>query len=199
MTPLRAKLWNPPNARPDPGINMRNGKPVAVPPGRRSEPVEVPYVVGVPDAVRLENERLELRRRRQQSGPRDDPTIIPSALRWSTQLGGPPNITISERYSNPRQIIFAVAKEWDIQPHIVTSPRKEAFAIRPRFAAIAITYRLSKLSLKEIGKHFGGRDHNTLINACDKMADHIAALDLVFNDQTPPILWVRALKARLEA
>jgi Holliday junction resolvase RusA-like endonuclease len=113
-------------------------------------------------------------------------------------MGGEPNIVIPDRYTTPRHIIFAVAKEWDIRPDILTGRRQEAFAVRPRHAAIAIVHRLSRLSLYQLGEHFG-RDHTSLINARRKMADHMAALDLVLNDQTPPILWVRALKARLEA
>lgn len=195
MTPLRARLFNPPNALPDTGIHMRNGWPTR-PPARPAEP---PVAADAAHVLRIQNERQELAIRRRHRGPRIDPTVIPTALRWSTQLGCEPNIVIPHRYTTPRHIIFAVAKEWDIRPDILTGSRREAFAIVPRHAAMAVVDRLSKLSLVEIGKHFGGRCHHTVWSARRKMGDHISALNQELTDWSTPAEWVRALKARLEA
>jgi hypothetical protein len=50
MTPLRARLFNPPNAVPDTGLNFHKGRPVAMPPQAPAEPVGRASVARVPVA-----------------------------------------------------------------------------------------------------------------------------------------------------
>jgi chromosomal replication initiator protein len=45
----------------------------------------------------------------------------------------------------------------------------------PRHAAIYLARELTDHSLPVIGREFGGRDHSTVLNACKRAADHLAA------------------------
>ena len=43
----------------------------------------------------------------------------------------------------------------------------------PRQIAMYLTRELTELSLPKIGQEFGGRDHSTVIHACDKIRSDI--------------------------
>jgi chromosomal replication initiator protein len=44
---------------------------------------------------------------------------------------------------------------------------------RPRQIAIYLARKYTSLGLKEIGAHFGGRDHTTILYACDTIESGI--------------------------
>ena len=52
----------------------------------------------------------------------------------------------------------------------------------PRQVAMYLTRQLTDLSLVEIGQLFGGRDHTTVIYACDKIGAMIGS-DSAFADK----------------
>ena len=63
-------------------------------------------------------------------------------------------------------IIRAVAHVWDMDAKILLGRSRrqpEAFA---RQLAMALCYRMTHMSLMDVGKVFGGRDHGTVIYAC---------------------------------
>jgi chromosomal replication initiator protein len=49
------------------------------------------------------------------------------------------------------------------------SPTRTAVYVRPRQVAIFLSRDLTSCSLTQIGQHFGGRDHTTVLHAIDKM------------------------------
>ncbi len=51
------------------------------------------------------------------------------------------------------------------------SPRRDRRFLVPRQVGMYLTRRLTGLSLGEIGKRFGGRDHSTVLHGCRKVAD----------------------------
>lgn len=53
---------------------------------------------------------------------------------------------------------------------LISSTRTRSIA-RPRQIAMALAKELTSHSLPEIGKHFGGRDHTTVLHACRKLAE----------------------------
>lgn len=74
-------------------------------------------------------------------------------------------------FTSVREIKAAFAKRYKVTvADLEGSSRKRMYAI-PRQAAMALCYRRLKrygYSLPVIGKHFGGRDHTTVLFACRK-------------------------------
>jgi chromosomal replication initiator protein len=61
------------------------------------------------------------------------------------------------------------------------SKKKNKAFIKPRHTAMFLTRQLTNLSLPEIGRHFGGRDHSTVLHAIHKV-DNMAKNNQDFQD-----------------
>ena len=61
-----------------------------------------------------------------------------------------------------------VADYYHIKLSDLLSKRRNRSITRPRQMAMALAKELTNHSLPEIGEAFGGRDHTTVIHACDK-------------------------------
>ena len=61
-----------------------------------------------------------------------------------------------------------VAEYYNIKLSDLLSKRRSRSITRPRQLAMSLTKRLTNHSLPEIGEAFGGRDHTTVIHACEK-------------------------------
>lgn len=66
-------------------------------------------------------------------------------------------------------IIQKVADHYHLSPEILRSKKKSQNIVNPRQIAMYLTRKLTKHSLPEIGKAFGGRDHTTVMHACAKV------------------------------
>jgi chromosomal replication initiator protein len=64
-----------------------------------------------------------------------------------------------------------VAEYFGISFSDLSSKKRPNSLVIPRHIAMYITRELSELSTTEIGQEFGGRDHTTVMNACDKIED----------------------------
>ena len=64
------------------------------------------------------------------------------------------------------QIQRKVAEFYGARPSDMTSKRRNQSAVRPRQAAIYLCRKLTNMSLPEIGRIFGGRNHTTVLHAC---------------------------------
>jgi hypothetical protein len=180
MTPLRARLMNPPNAVTDTGINLKNGAPVL----RILRPFQ-PSRWKTPTLTQI----WELKPRHQPN-----PVFIPiPPMPQDTPPG----------YRKPKSTAISILNEtctvWGIEQYKLLSTVRIASIVRPRHAAISIIRRLTPLSFPKIGEFLGGLDHSTALYANRKMFPHIAALNQELDDWSTPAEWVRALKARLEA
>jgi chromosomal replication initiator protein len=51
------------------------------------------------------------------------------------------------------------------------SPVRTAAYVYPRQVAIYLSRELTTCSLTQIGQHFGGRDHTTVLHAIDKIRE----------------------------
>jgi chromosomal replication initiator protein len=69
----------------------------------------------------------------------------------------------------------AVADQFDVRLADMTSRRRPASIAFPRQVAMYLSRSLTKGSLVEIGEAFGGRDHGTVIHACKKVVEKVAA------------------------
>jgi chromosomal replication initiator protein len=60
----------------------------------------------------------------------------------------------------------AVVKHFNIKVQDLKSTSRAGVVTRPRHIAIYLTRKYTGLGLKEIGAHFGGRDHTSILHAC---------------------------------
>jgi len=67
-------------------------------------------------------------------------------------------------------ICRAVARQFGISVSALRSRRQSRNVVLPRQCAMLLARQLSGRSLKQIGQYFGGRDHSTVIHACERMA-----------------------------
>lgn len=63
-----------------------------------------------------------------------------------------------------------VAAHFGLKASELKSPRRTRAIAFPRQVAMFLCRELTKSSLPEIGRHFGGKDHTTVLHACGKIA-----------------------------
>lgn len=66
-----------------------------------------------------------------------------------------------------------VAEYFEVRPSDMTAKRRTKNVVYPRHLAMFLSRELTGLSLPEIGEHFGGRDHTTVLHACEKIKKDI--------------------------
>ena len=66
-------------------------------------------------------------------------------------------------------IIKRVAEFYDITEAEMVGKRRSADLVLPRQVAMRLSQILTEASLNQIGEKFGGRDHTTVMHACDKV------------------------------
>jgi len=74
---------------------------------------------------------------------------------------------------NSSTIQEAVARYFDLKPDEFKSKKRNREIAYPRQIAMYLCRELTDLSLPKIGEEFGGRDHTTVIHACDKISKDI--------------------------
>ncbi len=73
----------------------------------------------------------------------------------------------------PQSVLSVVAKEYKLTPdRLISRDRSRAVAL-PRQVAMYLMRQEIDISLPQIGKEIGGRDHSTVMYAIDKIADSI--------------------------
>jgi len=76
-------------------------------------------------------------------------------------------------------IVSGVAKFFNVKIQDMKGPRRTKQLVLPRQVAMFLARRHTGMSLPEIGKHFGGRDHTTVMHAVKKI-DTLLQEDDVF-------------------
>jgi chromosomal replication initiator protein len=64
-----------------------------------------------------------------------------------------------------------VAEHYNIKLQEMSGPRRARNVARPRQVAMYLAKQLTQRSLPEIGRRFGGRDHTTVMHACDRVQE----------------------------
>jgi chromosomal replication initiator protein len=62
-----------------------------------------------------------------------------------------------------------VAHQFGISARQLRSRQQSRGVVIPRQCAMYLARQLSGRSLKQIGQYFGGRDHSTVIHACQRL------------------------------
>jgi len=70
----------------------------------------------------------------------------------------------------PERILSAVSERFGVKIEMLCGQRRTQSVALPRQVAMYVMRQLTTLSLAEIGRAFGGRDHTTVLYACDKVA-----------------------------
>jgi chromosomal replication initiator protein len=71
----------------------------------------------------------------------------------------------------PQRIVEIVSKYYNLRPDEFQSQKRTRNISYPRQIAMYLCRELTNLSLPKIGDEFGGRDHTTVLHACDKIQD----------------------------
>jgi chromosomal replication initiator protein len=77
----------------------------------------------------------------------------------------------------PERILLMVGERFGVAGEALCGPRRTRTVALPRQVAMYLTRQLTDLSLVEIGRMFGGRDHTTVMYACDKVGGMITRDD----------------------
>jgi len=77
------------------------------------------------------------------------------------------------RAINCNTIQDAVARYFDIRPEDFKSKKRSKDIAYPRQIAMYLCRELTDMSLPKIGQAFGGRDHTTVIHACEKIMEEL--------------------------
>jgi chromosomal replication initiator protein len=80
-------------------------------------------------------------------------------------------LAAQERLVSIENIQKTVAEYYKIRLADLLSKRRSRSIARPRQVAMALARELTNHSLPEIGDAFGGRDHTTVMHACDRVKD----------------------------
>jgi chromosomal replication initiator protein len=73
------------------------------------------------------------------------------------------------RKTSPQVILKAVAEFYNITAADLVKRSRKKEVVRPRQVAMFLLREETKLSFPEIGQKLGGRDHSTVIHACEKI------------------------------
>jgi chromosomal replication initiator protein len=86
--------------------------------------------------------------------------------------------------NRPKQITIdfiqkIVAEHYSLDPSVFKDKNRSRAVAFPRQIAMYLSRELTDASLPRIGEEFGGRDHTTVIHACDKISQDLAADSLL--------------------
>jgi chromosomal replication initiator protein len=73
------------------------------------------------------------------------------------------------------RIAQRVGRFFQVEPRKLQSRARSRSALVPRQVGMYLARQLTGLSLQQIGAYFGGRDHSTVLHACRKVEEALAA------------------------
>jgi len=79
----------------------------------------------------------------------------------------------NEREVTPELIINIVSEHYNITPIDIVSQKRNRDIVYPRQIVMYLCRELTNVSLQQIGKNLGGRDHTTILHGCDKIVSDI--------------------------
>jgi chromosomal replication initiator protein len=82
----------------------------------------------------------------------------------------------------PERILATVSERFGVKTDAMCGKRRTKTIALPRQVTMYLLRQLTDLSLMEIGRMFGGRDHTTVMYACEKVGALMQA-DAVFADK----------------
>jgi chromosomal replication initiator protein len=99
-------------------------------------------------------------------------------------------IAASARHISITDIIEAVTRHFDVRLADLQSKKRSQSITEPRQICMYLARHLTRHSLEEIGGHLGGRDHTTVMHACNKIGQAMDAdpkMNALLNELTKQI------------
>ena len=87
------------------------------------------------------------------------------------QLAVEGQISSHEKHISITDIIEVVTRHFDVRLADLQSKKRSQSITEPRQICMYLARNLTKHSLEEIGGHLGGRDHTTVMHACNKISE----------------------------
>lgn len=92
---------------------------------------------------------------------------------------GERSIKDKQKSITPREVLQKVARFYDIAEDDILGTRRNKELVFPRQVFAYILREELSLSFPKIGKELGGKDHTTIMHACDKIGNEIKCNDTV--------------------
>lgn len=131
----------------------------------------------------IPNEIIEMIARQIQSNIRELEGALTRVLAFSDLSGMPltsqlvtsalADMLPQRSTMEPRQVVTTVARAFGITTEQMLGRDRSRGVALPRQVAMYLLREVANVSLPQIGQALGGRDHTTVIYACDKVADLI--------------------------
>lgn len=86
-------------------------------------------------------------------------------------------LSVPYRKTSPQVVLKSVADFYNISTHDLLKRSRKKEVVKPRQVAMYLLREEIKLSFPEIGQKLGGRDHSTVIHACEKIRREEASND----------------------
>jgi chromosomal replication initiation ATPase DnaA len=145
--------------------------------GQQSSDLDVvaPHIARRQKAERLEAERKAEQERRAHEDFERRKNIVEAIVAAAEQPKTANDAISSENEEAPPKlpkivdIQNAVAKKYNISRVDILSQRRTAEIVRARQIAVYLAKQLTLRSLPEIGRHFGGKDHTTILHSVRKI------------------------------
>ncbi len=117
--------------------------------------------------------------KKAQSNIRQLEGAITTIYALSATIGKPITVELAkaaledepERHISITDIIEVVTDYYGVRLSDLQSKKRSQSITLPRQVCMYLARNLTKHSLEEIGGHLGGRDHTTVMHACDKIED----------------------------
>jgi chromosomal replication initiator protein len=136
--------------------------------------------------ITIPNEVVSLISKNVSSNVRDLESALTTLTAYVELMGKP--ITLEIAQNRLKDIIFApsrqtnipidliqrtIAEEYNLYSNDLKGKKRTATIVFPRQLAMYIIREITEFSTTEIGQAFGGRDHTTVMHACQKIEERI--------------------------
>ena len=91
-------------------------------------------------------------------------------------------LAVPYRKTSPQVILKTVAEFYNITPTDLTKRSRKKEVVKPRQVSMYLLREEIKLSFPDIGQKLGGRDHSTVIHACEKIKREEAVSEPLKNE-----------------
>ena len=147
------------------------------------------------DALELDDEVLETIASRVATNVRALEGTLIRVVAYASLTGHPVNVSLTEqvierlgvplaadRAPSVERIQDATCEHFGLtREQLISRSRAERLAW-PRQTAMYLSRELTELSLPQIAREFGGRDHTTVLHACRRVTDALSSTPDAFRD-----------------